>query len=283
MYILPVLYFLLCTSCSKIVKGLSEGGFNVMVTGGKIGELALHFLDKYKIMAVRLLSKFDLRRVCRTVNATALPKMVVPTPEESGHCDAVEVAEIGDTNVVIFRQEAEESAISTIIIRGSTDNVMDDVERAVDDGVNTFKALTKDGRLVAGAGAVEVELAKELSKFSETCPGLEQYAIKKFSEALEDVVKALSENAGMNATEVLATLYSEHQSGKKNAGVRIMDNKNPVLDAVEAQIFDLFLTKSWGLKLATNAATTILRVDQIFMAKPAGGPKPRENREWDED
>jgi T-complex protein 1 subunit theta len=267
----------------EIVKGLSEGGFNVMVTGGKIGELALHFLDKYKIMAVRLLSKFDLRRVCRTVNATALPKMVVPTPEESGHCDAVEVAEIGDTNVVIFRQEAEESAISTIIIRGSTDNVMDDVERAVDDGVNTFKALTKDGRLVAGAGAVEVELAKELSKFSETCPGLEQYAIKKFSEALEDVVKALSENAGMNATEVLATLYSEHQSGKKNAGVRIMDNKNPVLDAVEAQIFDLFLTKSWGLKLATNAATTILRVDQIFMAKPAGGPKPRENREWDED
>lgn len=265
------------------VKALATSGFNVVVTGGKVGELALHFLNKYKIMVVRLLSKFDLRRVCKTVGATALPKMLTPTAEEAGHCDVVEVTEIGDTNIVVFKQESEESAISTIIIRGSTENLMDDVERALDDGINTFKALTKDGRLVAGAGAFEIELAKQLISYSETCPGLEQYAIRKFADALESVVRALAENAGMKATNVLSQLYAAHEEGRPAAGLCVMDNKNPVLDAVEAGIVDLFTVKHWGLKLATNAASTILRVDQIIMAKPAGGPKPKENPNWDED
>merc|ERR1712002_1341 len=138
-----------------------------------------HFLNKYKIMAIRLMSKFDLRRCCKSVGATPLPKMTPPTPEEIGSCDSVYIDELGDTTIVVLKQDAEEAAMATVIIRASTDNIMDDVERAIDDGVNTFKALTRDPQLVPGAGATEIELARRIAQYGETLPGLEQYAVKK--------------------------------------------------------------------------------------------------------
>ncbi|XP_064404674.1 T-complex protein 1 subunit theta-like [Halichondria panicea] len=265
------------------VKALSEAGCNVVVAGGKFGEMALHFLNKYNIMAVRLLSKFDLSRLCKSIGATALPKMVPPTSGETGHCDVVEVQEIGDTNVIVFRQEKEESRISTIVVRGSTQNIMDNLERALDDGINTFKALTRDARFVPGAGATEIELAKQLTSYGETCPGLEQYAIKKFAESLESLPRALAENAGVKATEVVSKLYAAHQAGDKNAGVDIEGDGAAVKDMAAAGVWDLYVAKWWGLKLSTTAANTVLRVDQIIMAKQAGGPKPKQNKNWDDD
>lgn len=152
----------------QIKTSIVDTGCKVVVCGGKIGDMALHFLNKYEIMAVRVLSKFDLRRVARTVNATVLAKIQPPSPEECGHCDQVYIDEVGDVPVIVFKQDGQdEGAISTIVVRGSTDNIMDDVERAIDDGVNNYKALTKDGKLLAGGGAVEVELAKQLSSIAE--------------------------------------------------------------------------------------------------------------------
>ena len=115
------------------------------LSGGKIGDLALHYLNKYKIMAVRLTSKWDVRRLCKAVGATPLPKMTPPTQEELGLVDKAYVDELGDTSVVVFRlhESSKESAISTVVVRGATDNYMDDIERAVDDGVNTFKGLCR--------------------------------------------------------------------------------------------------------------------------------------------
>lgn len=114
-----------------------------------------------------------------------------------------------------------DSAVNTILVRGATDNLMDDVERAIDDGVNNFKVLTKDARLLAGAGASEIELSRLLSAHAATCPGLEQYSIKHFAEALETIPKALAENAGAKATHTLANLHAEHQAGKKTVGVLV--------------------------------------------------------------
>lgn len=265
------------------IKAIADLGVNVIVSGGKFGEMALHFLNKYDIMAVRLNSKWDLRRVCKVIGATILPKMTVPTREDLGSCDNVYVSEVGETSVIVFKQDGSESRIATIIIRGATDNYMDDIERAIDDGVNTFKGLTRDGRLVPGAGAVEIELAKEVTSFGETCPGLEQYAIKKFAEALEAIPKALAENAGVKSAEIITKLYASHQEGNKNVGIDIEADGAAVTDVASHEIFDLLLNKFWALKFAVNAACTVLKVDQVFMSKPAGGPKPKTNEQWDED
>jgi T-complex protein 1 subunit theta len=185
----------------KQIKAIVDTGCKVIVCGGKVGDMALHFLNKYEVVAVRVLSKFDLRRVARTVGATVLAKIVPPSPEECGHCDQVYIDEVGDVPVILFKQNKDEGAISTIVVRGSTDNIMDDIERAIDDGVNNFKALSKDGRLVAGAGAVEIELAKQLTSIAESYPGLEQYAIKSFAEAFEIVPRTLSENSGFKVSK----------------------------------------------------------------------------------
>lgn len=265
------------------IKSISDAGCSVIVSGGKVGELCQHYCNKYKIMVVRLMSKWDLRRLCRSIGATPLPRITAPTADEAGHCDRVYVDEIGDTSVIIFRQDKEESAIATIVIRGSTDNIIDDVERAVDDGINTFKALTKNGKLLPGAGATEIELAKQITTYGESEPGLEQYAIKKFAESLEHLPRAIAENAGAKATEVLSRLYAAHHEGKKYAGLDIEAQGVGIKDATEMKLEDLYLSKYWGLKFATQAACTILTVDQIIMAKAAGGPKPKENKDWDED
>uniref|UniRef100_A0ABI7Y1X6 T-complex protein 1 subunit theta n=1 Tax=Felis catus TaxID=9685 RepID=A0ABI7Y1X6_FELCA len=293
------------------VKAIADTGANVIVTGGKVADMALHYANKYNIMLVRTLpytpvcglhcavqtcselkfrikrmlnSKWDLRRLCKTVGATALPRLTPPVLEEMGHCDSVYLSEVGDTQVVVFKHEKEDGAISTIVLRGSTDNLMDDIERAVDDGVNTFKVLTRDKRLVPGGGATEIELAKQITSYGETCPGLEQYAIKKFAEAFEAIPRALAENSGVKANEVISKLYAVHQEGNKNVGLDIEAEVPAVKDMLEAGILDTYLGKYWAIKLATNAAVTVLRVDQIIMAKPAGGPKPPSGKkDWDDD
>jgi len=264
------------------IKAIADSGVNVVVSGGKVSDLALHFSNKYKLMVVRLNSKWDVRRLCRTINATALPRMTVPTPEETGHCSVVRQDEIGDKNVVIFEHSSEGSSVCTIALRAATDNVLDDLERSVDDGVNNFKVYTKDKRLVAGAGACEVELGNRIQKFGEACPGLEQYAIKKFAASLECVPRALAENAGLNPTDVVTNLYAAHQEeGKSNFGIDV--ETGDVIDAKEVNILDSYLVKHWALRLATNAAVTVLRVDQIIMAKRAGGPKPpKQSGHWDD-
>nr|KAF6477257.1 chaperonin containing TCP1 subunit 8 [Molossus molossus] len=266
------------------VRAVADTGANVIVTGGKVADMALHYANKYSIMLVRLNSKWDLRRLCKTVGATALPRLTPPVAEEMGHCDSVYLSEVGDTQVVVFKHEKEDGAISTIVLRGSTDNLMDDVERAVDDGVNTFKVLTRDKRLVPGGGATEIELAKQITSYGETCPGLEQYAIKKFAEAFEAIPRALAENSGVKANEVISKLYAVHQEGNKNVGLDIEAEVPAVKDMLEAGVLDTYLGKYWAIKLATNAAVTVLRVDQIIMAKPAGGPKPPSGKkDWDDD
>jgi len=265
------------------IKAIVDSGCNVIVTGGKAADMAIHFCNKYKIMVVRLNSKFDVRRLCRATQATALPMLSVPSPEETGHCDSVYLDEIGETPVVVFKQEREDTAIATVVVRGATTNIMDDISRAIDDGVNSFKSLTRDPRMLPGAGAVEMELANRISTYGQTIPGLEQYAIKKFAEAFEVVPRVMAENAGVKATELVSNLYAAHNAGEKNIGFDIEGDGASTCDALEAGILDGFLSKHWGLKFASDAACTVLRVDQIIMAKPSGGPKPKTNPDWDED
>jgi len=259
------------------IKSIADSGASVVVTGGKIGDMALHFLNKYNLMAIRLLSKFDLRRVCKAVNASAYPKVEKINNEDLGFADEVYVDELGDTSVVVIKVGRSESKISTIVLRGATDNYLDDIERAINDGVNTFKGICRDGRLLPGAGACEVELARQVEAFGETLPGLEQYSVKKYASALESFIKVLAENSGRKSNEIVARINAAHHEGKKNIGFNIDDSSTDgLIDVQETGVVDMFLGKSWALQYATQAACTIMKVDQIIMAKRAGGPKPRD-------
>lgn len=258
------------------IKAIADTGAKVVVAGAKFGDLALHFCNKYGLMAVRLNSKFDLRRLSKAVNGTVLPRLQAPSQEELGYCDTVTTEELGDTGIVAFRNEGKDSRITTIVIRGATDNFMDDIERAIDDGVNTFKGLSRDARLLLGAGAVEIQLAKQLDAYADLLPGVEQYAVRKFASALETFPKALADNSGVNGAEIINKLYADHKAGNYTHGFDIDSQTPATVDVTKTKCFDLFVTKFWALRYSVEAAATVLRVNQIIMAKRAGGPKPRQ-------
>lgn len=126
-------------------------------------------------------------------------------------------------------------------------------------------------------------MAKKLSAYADLLPGLEQYSVRKFATALETFPKALADNSGVNGTEILNKLYSDHNMGHFNHGFDIESQAPATVDVTKNKIFDLYITKYWGLKYAVEAAATVLRVNQIIMAKRAGGPKPRDPKAADAD
>ncbi|KAL1886483.1 T-complex protein 1 subunit theta [Paecilomyces lecythidis] len=291
------------------IKELYDSGLRVVVAGSTVGELALHYLNRFGILVIKILSKYELRRLCRVVGATPLARLGAPMPDEMGSIDIVETTEIGGDRVTVFRQEDSNNVTrtATIVLRGATQNHLDDVERAIDDGVNVVKAITKDPRLVPGAGATELQLVERISAFADKTPGLPQHAIRKYAEAFEVIPRTLAESAGLDATEVLSHLYTAHhrpsgpaeesseeeEEGSSSeeedpywtTGVDLDSSTNTgTIDAVEEGILDLMVSKNWAIRLATESARTVLSVDQIIVARQAGGPKPPgPNPNWDED
>ncbi|TBU26776.1 T-complex protein 1 [Dichomitus squalens] len=283
----------------KMFEEIADSGVKVIIAGSAVGELAMHYLNRLGIAVLKVLSKFDLRRLCRVVNATPLARVGAPTAEEAGFVDVFETIEIGGDRVTVLRQlvegdaeydpagGSEKTRTATIVLRGATQNRLDDLERAVDDGVNVIKALIKDPRLVPGAGATELELAKRVEAYGNGLKGLSQHAVKRWAQALEVVPRTLAENAlgGAEGNEVVSRLYAKHE-GPEGAvwGVDVEAEKDGTLSATEHQILDSLAAKQWAMKLATEAATSVLSVDAIIMSRPAGGPKiPQQAGNWDED
>eukprot|EP00397_Hematodinium_sp_SG-2012_P017446 GEMP01017840.1.p1 GENE.GEMP01017840.1~~GEMP01017840.1.p1 ORF type:complete len:540 (+),score=157.15 GEMP01017840.1:103-1722(+) len=254
----------------EFIKGIVGAGVQVIISGGAVSEIALHFLNKYDIMCVKVTSKFELQRFCKTLGATSIIRAGAPLPEELGYADSVHVEEIASQKITIIR--TKDSKVSTIVLRGGTGNTVDEWERALDDGTQIIRGAVKDPRFVAGGGAAEMALASKLQAFGQTVPGLDQYAVLKFAEALEVVPRMLAENSGHNRMETITALHAEHKKGNSTMGVNI-EELNGLQDCAANGILDHLRTKSWALRLAVDAVLTVIRVDQIIMAKQAGGPK----------
>ncbi|GMI60333.1 hypothetical protein ScalyP_jg6705 [Parmales sp. scaly parma] len=266
------------TKMDEIIKSIAATGTKCIISGGTVSEMAMHFIERYGMMCVRITSKWELRRLCTATNSTALVRLGPATAEELGFCDEVSVKEIGGRKVTVFNQvkSAKDGCrISTVLLRASTESVLNDLERAVDDGVNCIRTACTDGRYVQGAGACEMELAQKIKAYGDTCPGLDQYAIRAFANALEFVPRTLAENSGQEATDVLAALGAAHANGNAAAGVDITaatTDRNGVFTTDE-NLVDLYATKDSAFRLSIDAVMTVLRVDQIIMSKPAGGGK----------
>ncbi|KAM0832089.1 hypothetical protein ACQ4PT_065116 [Festuca glaucescens] len=265
----------------ELIKAVADSGAKVIVSGAAVGDMALHFCERYKLMVLKVSSKFELRRFCRTTGSIALLKLSRPNADELGYADSVSVEEIGGARVTVVKNEEGGNSVATVLLRGSTDSILDDLERAVDDGVNTYKSMCRDSRIIPGAAATEIELAQRLKEFSLKETGLDQYAIAKFGESFEMVPRTLSENAGLGAMEIISSLYAEHAAGNVKVGIDL--EEGACKDVSIMKIWDLHVTKSFALKYSADAVCTILRVDQIIMAKPAGGPKPPQQGAMDED
>jgi len=255
-----------------IVKDIAASGVKLVISGGSVSEMAVHFLEKYQLMCLKITSKWELRRLCGATGATACVRLGAPTPEEMGSVSSATTKELGGRTVTVLEQLGDaQSKIATVVLRAATASLIDDLERAVDDGVHACRMLCKDPRLVAGAGGCEMELSHRLRKTAEASTGMDQYALTKFADAFEVVPRALAETSGLDQTKVIAALRDAHFSGNAEAGVDLTQvltgggSGGPVRDG--------YAVKESALRLAVDAAVTVLRVDQIIMSKPAGGGK----------
>jgi len=270
----------------KVIKSIHDSGVRVIVTGSTVDDIAQHFLDKYQLMTIKTTSKFELRRICKATRARPLVALGPVRTEEVGYASQVYVREVGGSKVTVFKQEeGDASGVATILLRASTHNILNDIERAIDDGVNTVRALTRDNRLLAGAGAVDIELARQLHTFAQQAPGLEQYALAKFATAMEVVPRALANNAGMEAMDIVSQLYAQHEKGGSGVRVGVDIEARGVDDmATKAGVVDLMAVKRQAIRLAVDAVLTVLRVDSIIQAKQAGGPKMGgQQGNWDDE
>lgn len=241
------------------IKKLAEAGVTVVVCQGSMSELAIHFFEKYHMMAVKIMSKWELKRIGRACGATPIVKLECPTPDEMGYADEVSFQEISSSWCTVFKRNRQENKMATIVLRGSTMAQLDDIERAIDNGVNAVKSYIRDNRAVPGGGATEIYLASEIQKYAKQQPGLDQYAVERFGNAFEVIPRILAENAGHKSETVIANLYKHVEEGSKVHGFDCKDGE--IKDVSEACIVDSMESKSWALKLAFDVCLTLLKVD----------------------
>ena len=253
----------------KIIKNIVDSGVKCVIVGGAISNMAIHYLDKYGILAFRIMSKFELRRIASACGASLLVRLGPPTEEEMGYADEIKLTEISSEKCIVLTRDSENNKLSTIVLRGTTNDMLDNMERVIADGVNAYRDACKSSVYVAGAGAIEMNLSNQIKSFGKTVTTLDQYGIEKFGEAFEVVPRTLLENSGYNVNEVLATLRSKNNSDP-NMGINIQNGE--IEDTLKLGILDHLETKKWAIKHAVNSVLTILKVDQVIVAKPAGGP-----------
>jgi chaperonin GroEL (HSP60 family) len=190
------------------------------------------------------------------------------SPTSLGDSKIVEEVKHGEDTLTFVKGCQNPKAV-TILIRGGTEHVIDEIERAIKDGLGDVACLLESGLFVQGGGAVEIELARRLKHFGQTLSGREQLAVEQFAEALEFVPTTLAENAGLDPIEILTDLKSRHDSGERNAGINLFTNQ--IEDALEAKIIEPYKIKSQAINSASEVATMILRIDDVIASSEKRG------------
>ena len=249
----------------KIVKS----GANVVFCQKGIDDYVQHILAKRGILAATRVKKSDMDKL-----ALALGTSVVSSLDDIsrlGEAGIVDEVRVGDENMIYVRDCRNPRAV-TILARGGTEHVVDEVKRVLEDAIGDLGAALKMGKVVPGAGACEMELAKELGKFSETMSGREQLAVKAFANAVEVIPTTLAENAGLDPIDVLAELKSSHEKGNKSSGINVFTGK--VMDSWKEGVIEPLKIKTQAIKSASEVAVMILRIDDVIAAgEPDKGSK----------
>jgi len=257
----------------RMVDQVKASGANVVLCQKGIDDLAQHFLAKEGIYAVRRVKKSDMEKLAKATGANIVSKVSELGPEDVGTAGMVEERKIGE-DALTFVTGAKKARAVSILIRGGTEHVLDEIERSLDDALNVVAVAVEDGRYVYGGGATAEEIALHLRGEAAKVGGREQIAFETFAEALETVPRTLAENAGLDPIDMLIELRKAHKSGQVAAGVNVMEGK--VGDMAQLHVIEPIRVGRQAIESATDAAVMILRIDDVIASKssppPAGGP-----------
>ena len=218
-------------------------------------------LSKEKIYACRRVARSDMEKIAKATGGKIISSLNELSSHELGNAESVREVMHGE-DVLTYVTGCSNPKALTILIHGGTEHVMDEIERAIKDGLGDIACSLKQGLVVPGGGAVEMELAKRLRDFSQGLSGREQLAIVEFASALEFIPFTLAENAGIDPIDVLTELKSLHDAGEKNAGLNLFTNR--VEDVFKARIIEPLKIKSQAINSATDVAVMILRIDDVI-------------------
>jgi len=248
----------------QMVDKVASVGANVVFCQKGIDDLAQHYLAKRGVLAVRRVKKSDMEALAKATGGKIVTNIEDLTPKDLGYAKLVEERKLAGESMVFVRECKDPKAV-TILVRGSTEHVVDEVDRAVEDAVGAVVSALEIGKVLPGAGAPEVEAARRLKKFAEKFSGKEQLAILSFAEALESIPKTLAENAGLDPIDILAQIRAMHEKGKISYGINVFNGRAE--DALEMGIIEPLKVKTQAIKSATEAAEMILRIDDVISAK----------------
>ena len=259
------------TMADKVIAS----GANVVFCQKGIDDTAQHYLSKAGILAVRRVKKSDIENLARATGATIVNSIDAITKNDLGTAGLVEEKKLSNEELIFVSKCKNPKAVS-IIIRGGTQHVVDELERAIHDALMVVSVVIKDKKVVAGGGAPEVEVAIQLRKWAAEEIGRSQLAVEAFASAMEVIPRALAENSGLDPIDMLVALRSAHEAGKTNFGLDV-DAAKPA-DMVRAGVVEPLRVKTQAINSAAEAAVMILRIDDIIAssrsASPEGGMPP---------
>lgn len=260
----------------SMVEKISSAGANVVICQKGIDDMAQHFLAKKGILAVKQAKESDMAKLAKATGGKLVTALDDLTKDDFGHAELVEERKIGEDKMTFIEGCKNPHAVA-ILIRGGTQRIMDEAERSIHDALCVVRDVVKERKIVAGGGAPEAEVSRALRKYAGTLPGKEQLAVIGFADAVEIVPVTLAENAGLDTIDILSELKVQHEEGKIWAGVNVQSSK--VEDMKKLGVLEPLSVKTQILKSATEAATMILRIDDVIAGgkmktppMPPGGP-----------
>jgi len=256
----------------KMVDKVKKSGANVLICQKGIDDLAQHFLAKEGIYAVRRAKKSDMQKLAKATGGKIVANLDSLTEKELGKAGVVEQKKIGDENMTFVTNCKNPKAVS-ILLRASTEHVVDELERAIHDAQSVVKLAMEDGKMTPGGGAAASAIAKALRDYAPSVGGREQMAINAFADAMEIIPKTLSENAGLDPIDMMLEIRKQHANGNTYAGINVLDGK--VDDMLKNNVLEPWRVGKQEIEASTEAATMILRIDDVIAAKetspPSGG------------
>jgi chaperonin GroEL (HSP60 family) len=255
-----------------MVDKIEDAGANVLFCQKGIDDLAQHYLSKAGIMAVRRVKKSDMEKLSKATQATVVTNIEDLTLDDLGEAGVVRERKISGDEM-IFVEECKDPKAVTLLVRGSTEHVVDEIERAVEDAIGVVAATVEDGKVVAGGGAAEIAIARGLKEYADTISGREQLAVAAFAEALEVVPKTLAENAGLDSIDSLVDLRAAHE---KSLYMGLDVFKGGVRDMYKGGVIEPRRVKKQAIQSAAEAAEMILRIDDVIASSSSGRPGPED-------